>query len=136
MGSIMINASSFSPRAPNQPTSIKPSKSTTGNCASLAPSSPSYLGNGNCHLRRFPFPVHDVVEEGSEEKKKEGREQEEEEAQLVLAADRPRPPRPSVHPASDLKSSKPNKREVSSGTVVDAAPPDLMGLSWQKSRKE
>ena len=54
-------------------------RSTTGNCTSLAPSSPSYLGNGNCHLRRFPFPVHDVVEEGSEEKKKKEEEKEEKE---------------------------------------------------------
>ena len=45
-----------------------------------------------------------------------------------LPTDRPRPARPPpVRPASDLESSKPNKREVSSGTVVDAAP-DLMGL--------
>ena len=44
-----------------------------------------------------------------------------------LPTDRGPPACPSVRPASDLESSKPNKREVSSGTVVDAAP-DLMGL--------
>ena len=52
----------------------------------------SLLGNGNHHLRRFPFPVHDDEDEDGQE---EEEEEEEEVAQLVLAADRRKQPTPA-----------------------------------------